>query len=160
MKNITECLEDRLSIAQMIERESVNEGFKDVLALIKKKFRSAVAYLKGIVAKFGSYFIPIDKSGNIMPCVSPLTAGQAYKDGKINKASTIVCLDRAGQKITGCKTKYEDAFNLAQYLQNSDSRKYWGKCAAMIGESKATTIADLLESKDVDDNLKDFIREN
>ena len=160
MKNITECLEDRRSIAQLIDLRNVNESFRDVLALIKKKFRGAVAYLKGIVAKFGSYFIPVDKSGNIMPCVSPLTAGQAYKDGKINKASTIVCLDKEGQKITGCKTKYEDAFGLAQYSQNSDSRKYWERCAAMVGESKATTIADLLESDDVDDSLKNFIREN
>ena len=160
MKKITECLQNRKSIAQIIEEQYVNEGFKDILSAIKQKFHSAINYLKGIVAKFGSYFIPVDNRGNIMPCISPLTAGQAYKDGHINKKSTMVVMDKQGSKITGCNTKDNDVLSLDAYSQYSDSKKYFARCASMVGESKSTTIADLLESEAVDESLKDFIREN
>ena len=157
MRSITECFEESRSIAQMIEAEQVSEGLKDIFAAIKKKFHGAVQYLKGIAAKFGSYFIPINSNGSILPCISPLTAGQAYKDGAIKKDSTMVVLDKEGARITGCRTKFDDASKLSVYATASDSKKYWDRCAALVGESKATTIDDLMASEDVNESLKTFL---
>lgn len=130
MKKITECFEDTRSIAQIVDEERVDEGVKDFFAKVKNKFHSAVMYLKGIVAKFGSYFIPIDDDGNIMPCISPLTAGQAYVDGEIDKKSTLVVMDREGKSITKCKTVPADVLKLPAYTRFKSSLDYWADCCA------------------------------
>ena len=125
MKNIKECFEDMDDITLYLKnanQEPVNEGLRDILKAVKDKFKQAWAYLKGVVAKFGTYFLPIDDEGNPMPVISPLTAGAAYADGSINKKSTFVKMDREGAKITGCKTNYNDALKLKG---NTNPIKFW-----------------------------------
>lgn len=125
MKQIQESFSEIKSIAYSIDEDRIDEGLKDLLRSIKDKFHTAFAYLRGVVAKIGVYFIPVDKDGNAMPAISPLTAGQAYKDGYINSNSTFVMLDRDGQKITSLKTKYSDARKL---YGAGNSIGYWRKC--------------------------------
>lgn len=125
MKNIKECFEGMEGITPYLKnanQEPINEGLKDILKLVKDKFKQVWAYLKSVVAKFGTYFLPIDAQGNPMPVISPLTAGQAYVDGSINKRSTFVKMSREGAKITGCKTKLEDAKKL---YGDCNPIKYW-----------------------------------
>lgn len=122
MKPITEQFVGTLSIRDIIEADMVDEGLMDFFKLMKEKFKAAFMYLKGVVAKFGTYFLPVDKDGNVLGAISPLTAGQAYKDGLIDKASTVIVLDRQGKKITGLNTKYDDALKL---YGSGNSISYW-----------------------------------
>lgn len=123
MKNIRESFLYTKSIREYInESEQIDEGLKDWLKTVKDKFKQAFEYIKGVVAKFGTYFLPVDKEGNPMNAISPLTAGQAYVDGLINTTNTLVVLDKPGAKIVGLKTKYEDAKNL---YGSGNSIKYW-----------------------------------
>lgn len=125
MKNIQESFENVRGISEYIKTDTqINEGLKDWLKAVKDKFKKAWQYLKGIVVKLGTYFLPVDSEGNILPAISPLTAGSAYNDGLINTNSTCVVLDKNGAKITGCHTKYEDALKL---YGSGDSRQYWLK---------------------------------
>lgn len=127
MKNIKECFEGMEDITPYLKntnQEPINEGLKDILKAIKDKFKQAWTYLKGVVAKFGTYFLPIDDEGNPMPVISPLTAGAAYVDGSINKKSTFVKMNREGAKITGCKTKLDDAKKL---YGDCNPIKYWNE---------------------------------
>ncbi len=137
MKNITECFNETLSISQILESESVNEGLKDILKMVQAKFKKAFAYLKGIVVKFGSYFLPTDANGDPMNAISPLTAGQAYKDGAIDKASTLVCLNKEGSKIVGLGTNPEAAKKL---YGSGNSIKYWQRMIKECEENSETPI--------------------
>ena len=122
MKNIQESFLYTKSISESINESRVDEGLKDLLKTIKDKFKQAWEYLKGVVAKFGVYFLPVDKDGNVLPAISPLTAGQAYKDGFIKTVSTHVVLDKQGSRIVGLPRNYDGA--LALY-GSGDSRAYW-----------------------------------
>ena len=122
MKQIQESFSEVKSIVEYINSDRVDEGLKDILKAVKAKFKAAFEYLKGVVAKMGVYFCPVNANGEIMPAISPLTAGQAYKEGLIKKDSTFVMMDKAGQKITGLKTNYKDA--LALY-GSGNSISYW-----------------------------------
>lgn len=122
MRRIQESFANVGNLSDRICNDRVDEGLKDWIKSIKAKFKAAFEYLKGVVIKAGSYFVPVDRNGERLSAISPLTAGQAYMDGQINKASTCVILDKAGAKITGLKTKYEDALNL---YGSGDSRAYW-----------------------------------
>lgn len=137
MKNITECFNETLSISQILESESVNEGLKDILKMVQAKFKKAFAYLKGVVVKFGSYFLPTDANGDPMNAISPLTAGQAYKDGAINKASTLVCLNKEGSKIVGLGTNPEAAEKL---YGSGNSIKYWRRMIKECEENSGMPI--------------------
>lgn len=137
MKNITESLNEIQDLTPYLKGETkIDEGLKEIFNTVKAKFRQVFTYLKGVVAKFGTYFIPTDDNGNLMNVISPLTAGAAYADGSINKASTIVVMDKEGAKITGCKTKLKDAVKL---YGSGNSIKYWD---AMVTESEESTEAD------------------
>ena len=132
MKNIQESFNGIKSISEIIEIDSpVNEGLKDWFGQIKKIFKSAWEYLKGVVVKLGVYFVPVDQNGEIMPAISPLTAGSAYKEGLIKTNNTCVVLDKVGAKITGCKTKHEDALKI---YGSGDSRQYWKKMVKECAE--------------------------
>lgn len=126
MKNIKECLNEIQDITPYLRgEEKIDEGLKDILKAVKEKFSQAWAYLKGVVAKFGTYFLPTKEDGTIMNAISPLTAGAAYVDGSINKKSTFVKMDKEGAKITGCKTKFDDALKLKG---SGNSFAYWDAC--------------------------------
>lgn len=133
MQNIQESFFKTRTLRETVESQMVDEGFKEVFQSIKDKFKAAFEYLKGIVAKVGVYFIPVSKEGNILPAISPLTAGQAYKDGFINTSNTLVVLDRAGSRITGLKTKFKDAFKL---YGSGNSISYWQQLLKESDESK------------------------
>lgn len=137
MKNITECFNESLSISQMLKSENINEGLKDIFKNVQAKFKKVFTYLKGIVVKFGSYFIPTDEAGDPMNAISPLTAGQAYKDGAINKESTLVCLNKEGSKIVGLGTNPESAKKL---YGSGNSIKYWQRMIKECEENFETPI--------------------
>lgn len=130
MKKINECFEDMQDITSYLKGEKVDEGLMDVLKTIKEKFKKVFQYLKSFVVKVGSYILPVSDNGLIIPAISPLTAGAAYADGNINKNSTFVKMDKEGAKITGCKTKFDDALNL---YGKGNSISYWMQ---MINENE------------------------
>lgn len=125
MKNIQESLNEIQDLTPYLRgEEKIDEGLKDILKAVKDKFKEAWAYLKGVVARFGTYFLPTKDDGTVMNAISPLTAGAAYVDGSINKKSTFVKMDKEGARITGCKTKYDDAKKLKG---SNNSILYWSQ---------------------------------
>ena len=144
MKDIREKFEGIPSLMDVMneslgETVMVEEGLKDVLSAVKSRFKKAWAYLKGIVVKCGAYFLPTTAEGIPLPVVSPLTAGAAYAEGHIDKSSTFVKMDNEGAKITGCKTKYEDAKKL---YGSGNSIRYWRE---LLTESNGDAFATILE---------------
>ena len=128
MRNIQEKFEGIQSITEYINDKiepNVNEGLKDIFNAVKTKFKKAWAYLKGIVVKVGSYILPVNENGDVIPAISYLTAGQAYGDGAIDKRSTFVKMDKEGAKITGCKTSFDDALKLYGEYAKGNSLKYF-----------------------------------
>lgn len=138
MRSITECFENSRPIAELINEDRIDEGLKDILNFIKNKFKQAFAYLKGIVAKFGTYFIVVSDSGEPLPAISPLTAGQAYKENLIDKTNTFVKLDKEGEKIVGLRTNLKDATKL---YGSGNSIEYWTRMIKECDElNKETPI--------------------
>lgn len=126
MKNILESMERIQGLTDFLQAQSeepMNESLKDLLQSLKRKFKQAWNYLRGVVVKLtGSYWCPVDENGEVQSAISPLTAAQAYKDGAINKESTFVATDRKGKQITGLSTKPKDAASL---YGSGNSIKYW-----------------------------------
>ena len=122
MKPIQESFKNTIGISNMINEDRMDEGFMDVLKWAKDKFESAWKYMKGSVAKIGSYILPLDETGHVMPAITPLTAGQAYKDGLINKSNTCIILGSEASNIVKLKSNIEAAKEL---YGKGDSRSYW-----------------------------------
>lgn len=118
MKNIVESLNEIQSITPFIKNEKIDESLKDFIQGLRNKFKEVWNYLKTVVVRVGCYFWPVDDEGNIMPAITPLTAGKAYASGLINKAKTFVYLDKEGQRITGCKANLDKAFEIYGDEQN------------------------------------------
>lgn len=138
MTNINEVLSEVQSLTDFLNEqrtEQIDEGLKDIINSLKKKFKQVVQYLRGLVAKIGSYWIPVDDNGELMPAISPLTIGQAYADGLINKESTAVIMTNSGKKATGCNGKRSDAKSL---YGSGNSIDYWMRaikeCAEVSGK--------------------------
>ena len=133
MKNLTEMFENRISIQDQINESRIDEGLKDLFQTVKEKFKKladkVVAYLKNVCVKAGTYFIPVDNEGELMSAISPLTMGQAMKDGKINKSSTFIHLDKEGSKVTGFKSNLKDTIKLYGKF-GQDVIAYWEYCAS------------------------------
>ena len=133
MKNLTEMFNQYNTIQDQINEDRIDEGLKDLFNTAKEKFKKlvkrVVTYLKHVCVQAGTYFIPIDESGELMSAISPLTMGQAMKDGQINEDSTFVHLDKEGAKITGHKTNLNDAFKLYGKF-GQDAIAYWEYCAS------------------------------
>ena len=131
MKNLTEMFEQYNTIQDQINEDRIDEGLKDLFNTAKEKFKKlvkrVVAYLKHVCVQAGTYFIPIDESGELMSAISPLTMGQAMKEGKIKKDSTFVHLDKEGAKITGHKNNFRDALKLYGKF-GQDAIAYWEYC--------------------------------
>ena len=129
MLDIREVMKNTPSLVDFINEnreERMDESLKDILNALKRKFKQVTEYLFGWVAKVSnklSYWLPVNDKGEVQPAISPLTAGQAYTDGMINKESTLVYLaGRKGQALTGCKTKPADAEKL---YGSGNSLDYW-----------------------------------
>lgn len=140
MKHITESLNEIQGITPYLKgEENINEGLKEIFAAVKSKFKQAFLYLKSVVAKFGTYFIPTDENGNLMNAISGLTPGSAYVDGSIDKRSTFVKMDKEGAKITGCKTKFDDAKKL---YGAGNSIAYWSQLLNENADSEYEAIVE------------------
>lgn len=141
MKDIRESLNEIQDITPYLKGEKIDEGLKEIFNTVKAKFKQAFIYLKGVVAKFGTYFLAVDKDGEVLPAITPLTAGAAYADGSINKATTVVIMDKEGAKITGCKGKFSD---IAKLKGPGNSINYW---LELLNESADDQeIANVVES--------------
>ena len=137
MKSIKESLVNTVKLSEMINEKRVDEGLKDIFNAVKDKFKQAYQYLKGIVVKVGTYFLPVDESGEVRPAISPLTAGQAYKEGYINSNSTCVVLGGQASKIVGLNTSVNDAKKL---YGAGNSVAYWKKNLKIIESLNESTI--------------------
>lgn len=128
MNSLKQYLNENLKSIKLIpnnpEPEILDEGLRDILNKIKNKFSKVAQYFRGLVAKIGKIWYAINDSGEPVNAISPLTAGQLYKDGRFNKSNTLVVLDREGSKIIGLNTKSSDAFNL---YGRGNSLDYWRK---------------------------------
>lgn len=147
MKDIREALaQDVQSIVDYLDEQRgqvVDEGLKDIFNNLKAKFKKVVQFLTGFVAKLsGSYWCPVDDNGDTLNAISYFTAGQAYKDGAINKVSTVVCMDKEGRRATGCSTKPDAAKKL---YGSGNSIKYW--MAGPLNEAVDATNATINEVK-------------
>ena len=141
MKQITEHFSEVSSLSSYINKEyRVDEGLKEIFSLVKTKFSQVFSYIKNVVVRFGTYFLPTNEKGELLPVISPLTAGAAYKDGSINKKSTFVHMDKEGGKIVGVNNKMSDALKL--YPKES-SIKYWDR---LIKEGTESEYANIVES--------------
>ncbi len=113
MKDLKESIQGLDITEYLSENLVVNEGLKDMLKNLKKKFKEAWQWVTGLVVKLtGSYWCPADDDGNVLNAISPLTAGQAMKDGSIKKDSTFVALGKKAAKIVGFKANKMDATKL------------------------------------------------
>lgn len=138
MVNIQETLSEIQGLSDYLAEQNVeqlDEGLKDIIDALKRKFKQVVNYLSGLVAKIGSYWMPVDDNGTVLPAISPLTAGQAYADGIINKASTVVVMNKDGKRATKCPGKTSDCKKL---YGSGNSIKYWergiNECLSLSGK--------------------------
>ena len=157
MKDIKESFVDTRPISEYLGRErdhAVDEGLKDVFNAVKNKFKKAWQYLKDIVVKIGSYILPVDEQGDIIPAISPLTAGQAYTDGLINRGSTFVHMDNEGARITGCKNKFRDALKLYGAFAKGNSLKYYASIKESINSNNQDNIVNEVRLQNQDPEAK------
>jgi len=121
LTSLTDYVKESLHVENVDE---LNEGLKDVLAKLKEKFKDAIAYLKGYVAKVGNFFLSFDRNGAFVPAVSPLNAGEAYLHGGMDHASGLVVLDKAGAAAVGLNTTLDDALKLPAYTKYKSDLDY------------------------------------
>ena len=135
MKNIRESMANINSLTDHVNSvrvDAVDEGLKDILNGLRKKFQDVVKFFKGFAAKISKklpYWCPVDAEGEISPAVLPATAGAAMKGGYINKATTNVVLKGSYAKMSGYKGKTSDSYKL---YPSGNSLKYYEK---LINES-------------------------
>lgn len=139
MKDIRETMQGTPSLVDFINEQRMDEGLKDILNTLKRKFKQVAQYLFGWVARLGksSYWMPVEDDGSLIPAISSLTAGQAFADGQINRASTVVALSRKGSSLTGCKGKPKDALKL---YGSGNSLQYWRRSLKECSELSGTPI--------------------
>lgn len=148
MIDIRESMKSTPSLVDFINEQRMDEGLKDILNTLKRKFKQVTEYLFGWVAKVSSklsYWLPVNDEGEIQPAITPLTAGQAYADGEINKASTLVYLGgRKAASLTGCKTSPKDAKKL---YGSGNTLDYWKQ---FVKENEENDTLPIVECKNED----------
>ena len=157
MKNIQEKFEGTQSLSEYINDKiepNVNEGLKDIFNIVKSKFKKVWEYMKGIVVKAGSYILSVDDNGDVIPAITPLTAGQAYVDGSINRNSTFVKLDKEGAKITHCNTNFDDALKLYGQFAKGNSLKYYRSIKESAEELNPDKIVNEVKLQNQDPEAK------
>lgn len=120
MKQITECFESSASLKSVLQEafmsdeniEKTKRFGKAFFNAAKKAAKKVFNYLWGFVMHVGTYFIPLDEDKKPMNAISPLTAGQAYKDGVADRNNTFVALDDEGADIVGLHEALHTAENL------------------------------------------------
>lgn len=157
MKSIQEKLNNTRPISECINDSKeyiIDEGLKDVFNSIKSKFSKVWQYLKGIVVKVGHYILPVNDEGNIIPAITPLTAGSAYEGGAIDKSSTFVHMDKEGAKITGCKNNFDDALKLYGEFAKGNSLKYYKSIRESVDELNPDKIINEVRLQNQDPEAK------
>lgn len=119
MRNIQESFAGVQPLTDYLQSElnnHVDEGLRDAISKVKDKLgklaKQVIAWGKGIVAKLQTWWMVTDEEGNILPCSTPMTAGQAYNDGLIDKKSTFVSLGKASGKLVGRTEAFTGALGL------------------------------------------------
>lgn len=161
MKDISNYVYESQGLVSFIQDNSdiqVDEGLRDIFNTLKAKFKKVVQFVFGFVARLTGnqpYWCPVDDKGDVLSANSYLTAGQAFADGLIDIANTIVVMSNSGRRVTGCKGKPEDANKL---YGEGNSLAYWG---SLLKESKIDindpNLSSILES--YNDNFSKLINE-
>ena len=119
MRNIQESFVDVQPLSDYLQSEldnHVDEGLLDAVNKVKDKLgklaKQVIAWGKGIVAKLQTWWMVTDEAGNILPCSTPMTAGQAYNDGLIDKKSTFVSLGKTSGKLVNRTEAFTGALKL------------------------------------------------
>lgn len=147
MKNITEKFNDRFSISQMIDHDemeaNLDESLKDVFNSIKSKFKQVWEWVRGLVVKIGTYVVPVNDDGQVLPAITPMTAGVAYREGLTKDDFTFVYNCKDAAKISGLKSDPKQALALLGPVNKNDTFKYWSS----LYESESKQEANLNEVK-------------
>ena len=116
MKKIQESLTGVQPLSEYIQErldEPINEDLKDIIkkaqAALGKAAKRVVAWAKGVVARLQHWWMATDSEGKILPCSTPLTMGQAYVDGLIDKKSTFIGMGNQSGKIVGTSEPFASA---------------------------------------------------
>lgn len=140
MKNINHYFSDVRPMGEYIKESlDINEGLGDILNSIKAKIGQAcsavIDYFGSFVARIKDWFMVTDEEGKILPCSTPMTAGNAWVSGYINKQSTFVGMGKKSGKI--CKTN--EPFSNAKKMYPS-TKQWWKELRASSKfESKQST---------------------
>ena len=145
MKRIQESFKETKSIVDFINESidgSVNEGLRDMFKSISDKLKGiadkVVMFMNNVAAKFQHWYMLVNEMGETLPCSTPLTMGNAWKEGLIDKSSTFVGLGNAIGKIIGNVESFEKALNLPSYKMNANA--YWDS----IYEGKGNNADDMV----------------
>lgn len=157
MKSIQEKFNETQTLSDYIvtvRDHAIDESLKDIFNSVKDKFKKAWQYLKGIVVKVGTYFLPVNNEGIVIPAISPLTAGSAYVDRSIDKRSTFVHMDKEGAKITGCRNSFDDALKLYGEYAKGNSLKYYKSIKEAVEELNPDKIVNEVRLENQDPEAK------
>lgn len=121
------------------EQDFIDEGLGDAFAKAKKLFKSAIKYMKSVIAKVGKMFVAVDDSGNVVPAVLPVAAGVAYNEGIADPATTYVVLNAEDKKVVPMNTSFAKVVSsMSCYDKYKDMVAYWNAEAKNIDESLYT----------------------
>ena len=152
MKSIQECFSESLSLKDSIKQNRVDEGLKDALNVIKRKFKQVFNLALGIFAKIGHYFATVTDDGLVLPVNAPVNLGSAYSSGMVDKSNTLVVLPKDESRASKLNTKLEDAFKL---YGKGNSIDYWRR---MFNESQQNSLATINENNCSSDYVREFIK--
>ena len=136
MRKIQESLNDIRSLSDYINNEPrVDEGLKDILTKVKDTLGNAakrvVSWAKGVVAQLQNWFMVVNEDGKVLPCSTPLTMGNAWKNGLIDKTSTFIGMGKEAGKIVGTSEPFNNATKMYP-----DTLSVWRRIASKITESR------------------------
>lgn len=144
MRNISEVYVDNNSLYDRINESMLQESLKDRLVSAYNSAKEAFGKLadkiiqgaKNVFGKFGSYFVPIQADGSLLPTVGAYTMGLAYANGDIDRSNTFVKIDKEGEKLTGTKTNLNDV----KKLYKGSTLDYWRQLVKESEESGEANI--------------------
>ena len=152
MKNITEKFNDRLSISQMIAHDemeaNLDESLKDVFDVVKNKFKQVWQWIRGLVVKIGTYVLPVSNDGDLLPAITPMTAGVAYREGLAKDNFTFIYNSKEASKISGLKTNPKDALALLGGNGKADTFRYWESLYESAEPDKANVTEVKMHTED------------
>ena len=144
MRNISEVYVNDISLYDRINESLLEEGLKDKLVAAYNSAKEAfgkfadkiIQGAKNVFGKFGSYFVPVQADGSLLPTVGAYTMGLAYANGDINHGNTFVKLDKEGEKLTGTKTNLSDV----KKLYKGSTLDFWRQLVKESEEGKPANV--------------------